>query len=80
MLELALQCYGPITGENPQATSHAMGLCWYAERYPEFNALVHLTGMGAELKLPAPAPDALQRWATIKVTARLIPGKRSRKR
>jgi len=77
MLELALQCYGPIAGCNPQATSHAMGLCWYAERYPEFNALVHLTGMGAELKLPAPAPDALKRWASIKASASRAPRRKS---
>jgi hypothetical protein len=65
LLDLGLQCYGPINDPllNANNTSQAMALSWYAERNPEFNALLHICGLGAELKLPAAQPKDLKRWA-----------------
>jgi hypothetical protein len=76
LLELFHEAHGPLPDGEYSAADK---LKLYGEQHADACALLHAVGWGKLLQLPAPDPQALERWQRVRAGLPSVPS-RSRRR
>ena len=81
LLELFHEAHGPLP-EGEYSAADKLKL--YGEQHPDACALLHAVGWAKLLSLPAPDPQAVERWQRVRtglpsVPSRTLPRRRTRK-